>query len=698
MRWIIVLLMALLPLQAAAQAVATLVADNVSVVDRNQLTANGNVEVFFDGTRLSARQITYDQANDRLTILGPIYLEGEDGTIITAERADLDPQLENGMLRGARLVLEQQLQLAANQIDRVDGRFSQLHRVAASSCNVCGNRPALWDIRAERVVHDQAAKQLYFEDAVFRVRGTPIFWLPYARLPDPTLIRTTGLLIPRIRTSDLLGTGIKLPYFITLGDHRDITLTPYVSPNTRTLEAVYRQAFLRGDIMVRGAFSDDTLQEDRRSYLFAEGQFEVAQNTTLSFDLRTVSDTAYLTEYGFADVDRLESTISAENITANRFVRARLSYFETLRDDETNASLPPIVADLRYEQLATLGGGYLTYGGSADAVIRTGTDGGDTGRDLGRVGAFADWSRPIDLPQGLRASVRSGARIDAYRVSNDSGFATMLGRVVPHVGATLSWPLAKATRKATHLLTPTVALAWSDIYGDDNPPNEDSTRAELDQANLLSLSRFPGDDRVETGARAAAGLTYSRSARAGSFTTFTLGRIWRDTEAVAFSPSSGLDGRRSDWLIAGQITSPLGVYFDARLLIDDDVVTTLGAGRLGWRTDTVDLTAAYIWQAADPTEARPNSVSEWTFDTTVALSDAFTITADARYDVANDQPARAGLGLEWRNECVTVDLSVSRRFTSSTTVDPSTDYGLSVSLSGFSAGRSQTGPVAGCTN
>lgn len=697
MRWMLAFILWVLPAFAAAQGTATLVADTVVVEQGNRLVAQGNIEVFFDGTRLSAARVVYDRPSDQLIIDGPIFLQAPDGQILTAERATLDPQLENGMLRSARLVLDQQLQLAANQIDRVDGRFAQLSRVAVSSCNVCGTQAPLWDIRAERVVHDQTERQLYFENATFRVRGVPLLWLPYMRLPDPTLTRATGFLIPRVRTSDLLGTGVKLPYFITLGDSRDLTLTPYLSPETLTLEARYRQAFLNGDLEITGAVSDDTLLDQRRSYLFADGSFDIGGGTTLSFDLKTVSDSAYLLEYGFADLDRLESSVTAENITQDRFFRARISYFETLRDDETNRSLPPVVADLRYEKHATFGGGYLTYGGSADAVFRTTPQSGDVGRDVGRAGSFATWSRDLDLPSGVQGRVSAGGRADFYRISNDTDFDDTVLRAIPTLGATFRWPLIAQYAQATHLLTPTVALAWSDQYG-DTPPNEDSTRAELDQANLFSLSRFPGDDRAESGFRAAVGMTYSRTSRKGSFTTLTFGRVVRDRPESDFTPSSGLEGRASDWLLAGQITSPKGVYFDGRILVSDALVTTRGAGRLGWRTDRIDLTAAYIWQAPDPTESRPEAVSEWTLDTTLQLTDAFEITADARYDVANDSPARAGFGIAWSNECVTVDLSVSRRFTSSDTVEPSTDYGLSVSLSGFSAGRSSAGPIAGCTN
>ena len=117
-----------------------------------------------------------------------------------------------------------------------------------------------------------------------------------------------------------------------------------------------------------------------------------------------------------------------------------------------------------------------------------------------------------------------------------------------------------------------------------------------------------------------------------------------------------------------------------------------------WTRADLALDAAYLYQIADPETGRDTTLSEWTVAGTARLSDAWAISFDARYDIVTDAPARAGLGVEWRNECVTVDLSVSRRYTSSTTVDPSTDYGLSVSLAGFSASSATGRPAARCTN
>ncbi|MGR3290816.1 MAG: LPS-assembly protein LptD, partial [Paracoccaceae bacterium] len=226
---------------------ATLFADTVEIQGNNKIVASGNVEIIVDGTRLQASKITYDAASDTLIIEGPIVLMQQEGTLFLATSAELSGDLKNGIMRGARLVLAQQLQLAASQISRVDGRYTQLDNTVASSCQICKDNPVpLWQIRASKIIHDTQERQLYFENAQLLIGNTPVFYLPRLRLPDPTLKRANGFLIPQLLTSTRLGVGIKIPYFIALGDHADLTVTPYLSPITTTLEGRYRQAFPRG--------------------------------------------------------------------------------------------------------------------------------------------------------------------------------------------------------------------------------------------------------------------------------------------------------------------------------------------------------------------------------------------------------------------------------------------------------------------
>ncbi|WP_106744139.1 LPS-assembly protein LptD [Yoonia maritima] len=699
MRLFATIILMLFPQLALAQSAATLVADSVRVTENEELIASGNVEVLYMDTRMTAAQITYDRTSDKLSITGPIVIQADDGTILTARAGQLDPTLKNGVLQGARIVLDQQLQLAANQIDRRDGRYSQLYKTVATSCQVCGDQPPLWSIRAQRVVHDDIEQQLYFENATLRIRNVPVLWLPQMRLPDPNLERATGFLIPEQRNTSQLGTGIKIPYFVTLGNHRDVTLTPYVSAETRTLELIYRQAFRGGDLRIEGAYSDDTLEDATRSYVFAAGEFDLSDGYQLTFDIEAVSDTAYLLDYGYSDKDRLDSEIALTKVTDTTLTQTRFTYYQTLRDDESNASLPPIIADASHEARHYPDiGGTLTTGASIDSAYRYSNVNGDSGRDVSRIGAFGDWDNSWIISSGVLLNLGAGMRADLYHVLDDNSFPTSDARVMPTFRAGLRWPLAAYSSSGTsHLIEPTINLSWSESYG-ATVPNEDSTRSELDQGNLFDVSRFSGDDAVETGYQGAAGISYTRLGKSGVSSTLAFGRVVHDEVQTAFSKSSGLDGLQSDWLVAGQLTTDEGFLLDARALFDDSLGITVTDSRIGWKNDRISLAAAYIWQAKDAAEDRTETVSEWTLDAGFIVNDAWSIDLDGRYNVADDSPVRAGIGIGWQNECVNINVSASRRYTSSTTVEPTTTYGLSGSLTGFSAGRSKAGLAAGCRN
>ena len=145
MRRLLSILLMLLALasQSTAQELATLIADNISVDPSGRVTATGNVEVFYDGTRLTAGSVSYDRTGDKLTITGPIRVTDDNGTLFLADAAELDRDLRNGVLVSARMVLDQQLQIAANEIARVDARYTRLDKVVAFSRQILPTQDGL---------------------------------------------------------------------------------------------------------------------------------------------------------------------------------------------------------------------------------------------------------------------------------------------------------------------------------------------------------------------------------------------------------------------------------------------------------------------------------------------------------------------------------------------------------------------------
>ena len=519
---------------------AVLVADTVSVSRDRVLTARGNVEVFQGTVSLTARSITYDQSKDLLTFEGPLTLRDGEDVLILASAAELDQGLRNGILRSARLVLNQQLQLAAVQINRVDARYSQLYKAAVTSCRICNDgRPPLWQIRARRIVHDQQEKQIYFDGAQFRIRDFPILYLPRLRLPDPTLDRATGFLIPSIRTTSQLGTGIEIPYFIKLGDHRDLTVTPYLSAKTRTLELRYRQAFRTGRIEFNGAITRDSLRSgEDRWYLFGGGRFNLRRDFKLEFDIETTSDDAYLKQYSYSDKDRLDSEIAVSRTRRDEYIRAGLIGFESLRAGEDNSTLPTVVIDALYERryFPQRIGGELRLNLAAHTHIRSSssTVSGE-GRDVRRLHGGLNWLNSWTLTGGLRAEAQLGLVFDAFDTRQDSTFGGSEARVFPQAALALRYPMSRTSADgAVQFLEPVVQLSWID-NNPANVANDESTRVEFDEGNLFALSRFPEPDRREHGSALAVGLNWARYDPDGWESYVSVGQIIRDMDRGGYN-------------------------------------------------------------------------------------------------------------------------------------------------------------------
>lgn len=683
---------------AAAQEAASILADRV-VVEGDVLTAQGSVAVTYGATRLTASAIRYDRAADAVTIAGPIRVEDGEGAVILADAAALDEDLEAGILTSARLVLDRQLQIAAAEIARAGG-VSRLTRAVASSCHVCAGNPVpLWEIRARRVTYDEAERFLYFDRAQLRVAGQPVLFLPRLRLPGPGNDRARGFLVPRLRSTSLLGTGLVAPYFLPLGPQADLTFSPYLSPETRTLGLRYRQAFRRGALAIEGALTQDGLRDEgARGYAFAEGRFALPRGFALGFDLRAASDDAYLLDYGVSDEDRLASVVSVARARPGEYVETRLLAFQDLRGRDVAETSPRVQVGFLWDRRLATGLGTFDLALSGDGYLRDASREVDTaadrdaipdGRDAMRLGARADWRGARVLPGGLVLAGTGGLAADRFEIGDDAAFPDRVTRVLPTLGAELRWPLRRAGRSgAVDLLEPALAVFWSPERP-DRPPNEDSTRLELDAGNLLSASRFAGEDATERGARAALGLSWRRFGPAGWETGATLGRVLGTDDDDRLS-----EGAASDWLAAFDVDTGAGLRLGSRALVDDDLNLSAGEAVLAYAAGPVSLDAGYVWLAGATGLdgiARPRT-NQLALDADWAITRRWSGSVALRYDLRDAQAQSGALGLVWRNECAEVDLSVSRRFEESASLDDETRFGLSVALLGFGGREAATGP------
>ena len=676
---------------------ALLIADAIDFSgETGTLTAKGNVEVFYDGVQLKAGEIRYDQTDDSLSINGPITLRDDETTVIFADFAELSFDLQSGLLRGARLVLDEQLQIAATEISRSsDGRFVQAYQTVSSYCTICQEMPVpLWQIRSKRVIHDTLEKQLYFEDSQLRLIGIPVLFLPQIRLPDPTLERSSGFLTPQITSDDQLGTGIKLPYFFAIDESRDLTLTGYLATGgTKTLEARYRQAFTNGAIEVNGALTFDGLTPDAyRGYVFAEGTFDVAHNYTLTFDVETTSDPDYLVAYGISGMDRLTSRLALARVDRKHINQAEIIAFQSLRESEDNRFLPTILTSVSTTRrfAPDVIGGVATVDAEVHGHYRRGDDAA-TGlsRDVARVGLSAQWERSWLWDTGLVTRLHAEGHLDHYQILQDPlNFADeTVTRVTPILTFEARIPMAKATTGGVqHLLEPVVQAVFTrDTLSD--APNEDSQTIDFDEGNLFSTSRFAGRDVRETGNRLNIGVNYTRVDPAGWDLGLTLGRVVRDADQNQFNAGTGLDGSSSDWLAAVSLDVQDRLQLAHRALFDDQLSFARSETLLRYTDPRYSVLSGFTWLEADAAAGRLLDTSEWSLYSNFALTGDWSGQINWRYDFKSNDASTVGVGMTYLSNCIRVDFNASKRFTNTSTLPPTTTFGLTFELTGFGAGN-----------
>lgn len=700
-RSICVAFLTLLALPVLAQSLepgrnVVLIADRVVLSNRDLLIAEGHVEALQGDLRLRASRIEYDGRSDIITVSGPIHIEQGDTMRIVASYAELDAGFRNALLQSARVVLNEQVQMASTQMRRVNGRYNVLDKTTVTSCRVCDDgKPPLWQIRARRVVHDQNEQQLYFDHAQLRVLDVPVAYFPQLRMPDPTLKRASGFLIPELHQDSQLGFGAKIPYFLTLGDHRDLLLTPFLAEHTTTLELRYRQAFRNGKMSWEGAISDDGITADQpRFYIFGTGTFDLPEDYKLSFNLKSTSDESYLLDYDYSEEDRLSSDITLRRSRRDENSRYALLHYESLRDNEDDSTLPSIVglAETERRFFPELLGGEARlsynlnsrYRKSSSDVDGIDIDSDTDGRDMMRATASLWWGRNWTLAQGIQTGVTGELAFDGFQTRQDAIYAGSEYQLTPTLAADMRYPLSRVSADgSTHILEPVAQISWSGGHN-LNIANDESTRVEFDEGNLLSLSRFPATDRRERGLVGAVGVNWARFDPDGWQSNLSLGQVYQQNPHGDFTQSSGLANATSDVLMAGQIVTEDGLTLMARGLLDPNTGFNKASARAGWTNDRIWLDASYIWLRADAQEDRSQDLSEWVLDTRYRMNRHWTALADWRYDAAAGQSAAAGIGLEYRNECVKIGLSLSRSFITTTTVQPSTNIGLTVALLGFS--------------
>ncbi|WP_243637537.1 MULTISPECIES: LPS-assembly protein LptD [Brevundimonas] len=388
-----------------------------------QGSAEDRVLARFQDHSLRAQDVTYDLKSRIATASGDAELTAPDGSVVHAERIELDSDLKAGVAVDLATRLADGSSLMAATAVRRSETVSELNRVIFTPCPVCaadgGKTPSV-SIQASKAVQNEELRAILYRDVVFRVGGVPIFYLPAFSHPDPTVDRASGFLVPWGDYQAGRGVSLEIPYLHVISPSEDVLFSPQFNTKVAPLlNLQWRKRFADGMIVARGgytygrSFGDFDLDGDgdaesnvrfgdktSRSYLLAHGAFDPAGPWRWGFTAERVSDKTLFDRYDvrnayqdnglyYGDSRRLISQIYAERQTERSYLSVAAFSMQSLRLDPSYADTDfrdadgylvfeddntlPLVAPLieaRWEPDGPVFGGRLRLRGSAVALTR----------------------------------------------------------------------------------------------------------------------------------------------------------------------------------------------------------------------------------------------------------------------------------------------------------------------------------------
>ena len=184
-----------------------------------------------------------------------------------------------------------------------------------------------WTIQADKIIYDKNKKQINYENALVKVYDIPVLYFPKFFHPGPTVKRQSGFLVPHIKSSNILGSSIQIPYFYALSENKDFTFKPSLfDKEIYMFQNEYRQQnknsfFITDFNIVDGYKSKKSKEKNTLTHFFSKYQmdlnFQNFNESSLNVSLQKVNNDSYLKVFDTSIVDSDMKPDSFDTLTSD---------------------------------------------------------------------------------------------------------------------------------------------------------------------------------------------------------------------------------------------------------------------------------------------------------------------------------------------------------------------------------------------
>lgn len=659
------------------------------------IEALGDVVVKREGMTLYADKLVYRQIPDTITAIGNVRLEEENGNVIFADNVELSDKMSFAQMNKIKAILQDESKIWAEHFHKKANNNKVMRQAVYTPCDFCeGKESPLWQIRARKVTHDAEGQNVNYNDAFIELKGVPVLYTPFFSHPDPEVRRRSGFLMPNIGSNNYLGGTLQVNYFWNINDNSDFLFSPIFTTDKDVVwGGQYRRYFNKGYVDMQGTYLHDTNDNrpNNRGNLFAYGRYELNDYWVADTNINYASDSLYLKEL---DLDHEDDAWLTSNVRLQYFnnrdygsIEAyyyKLISYDLRRSNQTEYerrkyNRPYVLPLMDYEIISDVSpiGSYWQNNFNFASVYH---EEDSSSQRMSMINAWVlPWTSPFGERYRVMASLKSDVYyVDKYRAADGgSDFSGAVARVFPQLGVEWKLPFIRATEDTRQIIEPVVVGVLAPNGGNlsDKIPNEDSEDVELDDTNILSLDRYSGYDRNDTGSRISYGLNWSSYGNIMGRTSAFIAQSYQFNNNSSFTSNIDNEGHFTDYV--GRIYASPSPYLDLnyRFRLSKDnfefQYSELGA-RIG--NNLLNLYVSYIYLQENKNSSEYfDERKELYTSLRVALTRDWSLSFYNRQDLANKNRGSLEHGGEliYEDECFMFVTTVKR----SNSNDPELDDG-----------------------
>ena len=547
-----------------------------------------------------------------------------------------------------------------------------------------------WAVQAKKVTYDKNKKQIIYDDALVKVYDIPIIYFPKFFHPGPTVKRQSGILIPHINNSNILGSSLQIPYFHVISDNKDLTFKPTIFDKSIFMfQNEYRQqnkrSFFITDFNITDGYKSKKDNEEKTLiHLFSKFEsdldFENFIESSLNISVQKVNNDTYLKVF---DTNIVDTDLKPVN-------------FDTLTSE--------IELDLEHEKFA-FNTGFTAY----ENLSKQNSDRYQfvlphynlstnffNNNNFGSFDFLSQGDNILKDTNDLRSRMINNLNIQSYDFFSNNGFKNNLNYFLKNtvtagkdnteydsspqikfmniIEMQSSFPLVKIDDEYINFINPKLSLRYNPTemktYSNEN--------RRINNDNIFNINRLGLIDTLESGKSLTLGIDYKKEKLndINKYFEVNLGTVLRTKSNNKIPSNSTIDQKNSNYF--GKLTNSFNdnISLDYEFSVDNDL-KHIEYNSIGATISKNNFVTTFNFIEENGAIGSSNILEN---TTTFNFDEQNFIVFRTRKNREIDLTEYYDLIYEYKNDCLVAGIKYNKTYYSDRDLEPSEDFMFSITL------------------